>query len=62
MVEDYGRFLFAMCDGDEWMAMREVLEPLAIPIVIGTRAGNHMLLPLGSNPYQVMQYVKEALG
>jgi hypothetical protein len=64
MVEDYGQFMFAMCDGDEWLVHKSILDEYAKdgkPVVIGTLKGNHMLLPSGCTPQQVMQMVREAL-
>lgn len=64
MVEDYTRFMFAMADGDEWMAHKPVLDEYAKqgkPVVIGTLKGNHMILPDGFTPHRVAQMVREAL-
>lgn len=61
MLEKYPKFIFAMCNDNEWQSMRNVLEPLAIPVVVSTIRGNHLLLPQGSTPDEVIGYVKEAL-
>lgn len=64
MVEDYGKFMFAMCDGDEWLRMKDELDKYVMagqPVVIGSLKGNHMILPSGMHPSQVVQLVQEAL-
>lgn len=63
MVEDYGRFLFAMCDGDDWRRMGALDDFVrdGRPVVIGTKMRNAMLLPPGMDPSAVAVMVQEVL-
>lgn len=63
MVEDYDKFIFAMCDGDEWKTSKSLNSFIAIgkPIVISSKTGNGMLLPENMHPSEVIKLVQEKL-
>lgn len=64
MVENFGRFRFVMCDGDEWKQMQDtwnVYIKKGIPVVIGTKTGKTILAPVGVSQTDVILMVQEAL-
>lgn len=64
MVENHKKFIFAMCDGDEWKSMMGELDKVVqsgTPVVIGTRERTFAGMPNGTTEQDVIESIQEAI-